>query len=110
MQTFAKLGVKIYITEMDVDLDLLQSKYPTQAARWNYEAGIYRDMLEACLESGACASFTTMDISDSMSAIVTSCPGCWNKPAPNGDPVLFDDDFFPKPAYFAVQDVLAATP
>ena len=28
MQAFSKLGVKIYITEMDVDLDPLQSQVP----------------------------------------------------------------------------------
>ena len=109
MQNFAKLGEKISITEMDVDLNPLQSQYPSQAERWTYEAGIYRAMLEACLESGACASFTTMDISDSMSAITTSCAGCWNEPEPNGDPLMFDDGFLPKPAYFAVRDSLSST-
>ncbi len=109
MQSFSKLGVRVYITEMDVDLNFLQSKYPTQDERWNYQAGIYRDMVEACLELGACDSFSTMDVSDSMSAITTSCTACPNKPEPYGDPVLFDDNFLPKPAYFAVRDALAGT-
>ena len=110
MQSFSKLGVRVYITEMDVDLGLLLSKYPTQAERWDFEAGIYKDVVEACLESGACDSFSTMDVADSQSAIVTSCPSCtWYKPDPNGDPEMFDANFLPKPAYFAVRDALAGT-
>jgi endo-1,4-beta-xylanase len=107
MQSFGKLGVRVYITEMDVDLNFLQSQYPTQEARWQYQAGIYKDMVDACLESGACDSFSTMDIGDSMSAITTSCPGCPYKPELNGDPTMFDDNFVPKPAYFAARDSLA---
>jgi endo-1,4-beta-xylanase len=110
MQGFSKLGVRVYITEMDVDLGLLQSKYPTREERWKYEAGIYKDVVEACLESGACDSFSTMDVADSQSAIVTSCPTCsWYKPDPNGDPDMFDANFLPKPAYFAVRDALTST-
>jgi len=109
MRDFSKLGVRAYITEMDVNLNFMQSKYPTQVERWKIQAGIYKDMVDACLESGACASFATQGISDSMSWITTSCPGCWNEPAPNGDPLMFDVDFLPKPAYFAVSDALANT-
>jgi len=107
MQDFSELGVRVYITEMDVNLTFIQNDYPTQEERWAYQAGIYKDMVEACLESGACDSFATMGISDSMSWITTSCPWCWNEPSPNGDPLMFDDDFFPKPAYFAMSDALA---
>ena len=108
MQSFSRLGVKIAITEMDVNLAFIQDKYSTRDARWTYQAGIYTDMLEACLESGACDSFTTMGISDSMSWIVNSCQGCWDKPQPNGDPLMFDNNFLPKPAYFTVRDALAS--
>jgi endo-1,4-beta-xylanase len=108
MQGFSELGVRVAITEMDVNLAFTQNDYPTKEQRWAYQAGIYRDMLDACLESGACDSFATMGISDSMSWIVTSCPGCWNEPQPNGDPLMFDGNFIPKPAYFAVSDALTA--
>jgi endo-1,4-beta-xylanase len=106
MQGFSQLGVRVYITEMDVNLTFIQNDYPTQKERWAYQAGIYKDMVDACLESGACDSFATWGISDAMSSIVTSCPGCWNEPAPNGDPLMFDGNFLPKPAYFAVRDAL----
>jgi endo-1,4-beta-xylanase len=108
MRSFTDLGVRVAITEMDVNLAHIEDKYPSQEQRWAFQAGIYKDMLDACLESGACDGFTTMGIGDSMSWITTSCPGCWNKPEPDGDPLMFDDAFLPKQAYFAVRDVLAA--
>jgi GH35 family endo-1,4-beta-xylanase len=107
MQGFGNLGVRVYITEMDVDLSFLQGQYSTQTARWQYQGGVYKDMVDACIESRVCDSFSTMDIGDSMSAITTSCPGCPYKPELNGDPTLFDDSFLPKPAYFAVRDAFA---
>jgi endo-1,4-beta-xylanase len=87
MRKFADLGVRIYITEFDVDLS---KQTGTQAEKWAYEAQLYRDMVEACLGSGVCDSFATWGISDPASA----------------DPLMFDKDFNPKPAYFAVRDVL----
>lgn len=110
MQGFSQLGVRVYITEMDVNLTYIQNTYPTQEERWAYQAGIYRDMVDACRESGACDSFATWGISDSMSWIITSCLGCWNKPEPNGDPLMFDRNFKPKPAYYAVTDGLLGLP
>ena len=100
MRKFADLGVRIYITEFDVDLT---KRAGTQAEKWDYEAQLYRDMLEACLESGVCDSFTTWGISDSTSWITCESPGCVNEP--NADPLMFDKEFNPKPAYFAIRDV-----
>jgi endo-1,4-beta-xylanase len=101
MQKFAALGVRIYITEMDVDL----TRQPgSQAEKWTFEAGVYRDMMEACLESGVCDSFATWDISDANSWISCASKGCLNEK--NADPLMFDPAYVPKPAYFAVRDAL----
>jgi GH35 family endo-1,4-beta-xylanase len=110
MQGFSQLGVRVYITEMDVNLTFVPNDYPTIEDRWAYQAEIYRDMVDACLESGACDSFATWGISDSMSWLTTSCPGCWNPSEPYSFPLMFDDNFLPKPAYFAVKDVLSGLP
>ena len=101
MKKFGALGVKIYITEFDVDV----SKVPgTIEQKYAYQAKLYQDMLQACLESGVCTSFTTWGISDSTSWITCTSTGCVN--IPNADPLMFDREFKPKPAYFAVRDVL----
>lgn len=101
MKRFAELGVRIYITEFDMDLT---TQTGTQAEKWDYQAQVYRDMFEACLESGVCDSFATWGISDSTSWITCEFPGCINKP--DADPSMFDKEFEPKPAYFAIRDVL----
>jgi endo-1,4-beta-xylanase len=103
MQRFADLGVRVYITELDVDLSRQKG---TRAERWQFQAQIYRDMLEACLESGVCDSFTTWGISDSTSWITCEDPWCQLR-EPDADPLMFDKDFNPKPAYLAVRDVLS---
>ncbi len=101
MQKFGDLGVKIYITELDVDV----SKVPgTQAQKWAYEATVYHDMLQACLESKVCTSFATWGISDATSWL--SCVGAGCSQIPPADPLMFDREYNPKPAYFAVQDLL----
>ena len=48
MQKFASLGVRINITEMDVDL---QRRPGTEIEKLNFQAQLYQDMLSACLES-----------------------------------------------------------
>jgi endo-1,4-beta-xylanase len=88
MQKFAALGVRIYITEFDVYMVRLPG---TQAEKLNIETKIYHDMMEACLESGVCDSFSTWGISEK---------------DPNAASLMFDVNFDPKPAYFAVRDAL----
>ncbi len=103
MRRFASLGVRVYITEFDVQL-IRQTG--TRAARWEYEAQLYRDMVRACWESGVCDSFTTWGISDSTSWLaVVEADGSMREP--NADPLMFDEAFAPKPAYYAVRDALS---
>lgn len=102
MKKFGDLGVKVYITEFDVDV----SKVPgTQEQKWAYQATLYHDMLQACLESKVCTSFTTWGISDATSWITCMDPWCTVR-VPTADPLMFDKDYNPKPAYFAVRDAL----
>ncbi len=93
MLKFAALGVRIYITELTVNVTQLHG---TQAENLDTETKIYKEMMEACLESGVCDSFSTWGIND------PTPPG--NNPA--GAPLMFDASFIPKPAYFAVRDAL----
>lgn len=101
MRKFGELGVRIYITEFDVDVHKVPG---SQQERWEYQANLYRDMVEACIESKVCTSFATWGVSDSTSWI--TCEEKWCVKVPDADPLMFDRDFNPKPAYFAVRDVL----
>jgi endo-1,4-beta-xylanase len=107
MRKFADLGVGVYITELEVDIG---SRLGAQDERYAFQAQVYRDVIDACLESGACRGFYTWGVSDSLSWITCTLPppNCLDEP--NGDPLLFDRDFIPKPAYYAVSDALAGIP
>lgn len=96
MQKYADLGYKVYITEFDVNINDIQGN---QEERWDYQAEIYAQMLEACIESGVCKGFSTFGISD---------PRSWYTSLnfPNAEPLLFDGDYKPKPAYHAILNVL----
>jgi len=101
MKRLGTLGVKVQINEMDVNV------YPIAGSRDQKlaaQAQVYRDALEALLESGVGDSFTTWGFFDPESWLLR--PEQINSFGPAEAPVLFDDDYAPKPAYFALLDVL----
>ncbi|MFN8469859.1 MAG: endo-1,4-beta-xylanase [Caldilineaceae bacterium] len=102
MRQFAVLGVKIYVTEMDVNLEAVAG---TQSEKWQFEANLYRDMVQACIESGVCTSFATWGVTDKYSWLTCSDSWCLN--LPDADPLLFDKNYQPKPAFFAVHSAFA---
>ncbi|MEZ4726735.1 MAG: endo-1,4-beta-xylanase [Caldilineaceae bacterium] len=93
MARFADLGLDIYVTELDVNLNGLAG---SQAAKWAAQAQIYRDVTEACLATAACRSVTTWGLRDNASWWYDNV-GCGD------DPLLFTADYRPKPAFFAVE-------
>lgn len=105
MRMFAGLGVDIYITELDVSIHNCARSHEECL---QLQAQVYRDMAEACLESGVCRSFTTFGITDKESWITCTeqkwgCVGLTN-----AAPLLFDDQLQPKPAYFAVYEAFSS--
>jgi endo-1,4-beta-xylanase len=105
MKRFLDLGVRVYITEFDVNLKHVTG---TQEERLNIQAGIYRDMLDSLLESGG-HGFCVFGIGDEYSWLqgpVKPDIGSFVNSAPNANPTPFDDNLNPKPAYYAMLDVL----
>jgi endo-1,4-beta-xylanase len=96
MKRYGELGLYVIATEFDVDLT---NVHGTQAEKFEIQAQIYRDMLEACLESGGCKSFNLFGFTDKISWYEFT-----GKPDANALP--FDDNFQPKPAYYALRDTL----
>jgi endo-1,4-beta-xylanase len=64
------------------------------------QANIYRDMLEACLSADDCTAFVMWGFTDLYSWIPSANPGY-------GSALIFDESYNPKPAYYALIDVLA---
>jgi endo-1,4-beta-xylanase len=89
MKHFAKLGLDIHITEMDV---ALASNEP-QAL--NSQAQAYRDVIYACLGQANCKLFSVWGLADHVSWVPQHFEGL-------NAPLLFDSAYQPKPAYDAV--------
>lgn len=96
MQRFVDLGVDVYITELDVNLVALggtvEEKLETQAA-------IFVDVLDACLSVPGCKSYTMWGFTDRYA---------WYEREEGAEaPLVFDEAYAPKPAFWAVQQRLA---
>ena len=89
------LGVDLAITEMDVRLRL-----PPTEAHLQAQAAAYHKVVSSCLAVAACRTFATWGFTDKYSWIPETFPGY-------GAALLFDDQYNPKPAYYAVQRALA---
>ena len=98
MQRLAALGLKVQISEMDVEV---QNDTRSMTQRLTAQATIYGDILHDCLSVRACISFASWGFTDRYSWI----------PAVTGhadEPLIFDMSYQPKPAYYALEQTLEA--
>jgi len=95
MQRFADLGLDISVTEADVRMPL-----PTDVFKLQSQAQGYHSLLEPCLLTRRCNSFTVWGYTDKYSWV----PGFFNG---EGAATLLDENFQPKPAFAGVQHDLA---
>ncbi|WP_374204279.1 endo-1,4-beta-xylanase [Streptomyces sp. HPF1205] len=98
MSRFDKLGLDTAVTEADVRMTL-----PADDTKLAQQADAYRLMLDSCLATRHCISFTVWGFTDKYSWV----PGVFTG---EGAANLLDESFQPKPAFRAVQDALAARP
>jgi len=96
MQRFGKLGVSVYVTEFDVNMN---SVVGSKDYKDKLQADIYYDMMRACIESKVCPSFSILGITDKET---------WYNyiGSTKANPLPFDKNYNPKPAYYALYDAL----
>ncbi|HSQ27796.1 MAG TPA: endo-1,4-beta-xylanase [Anaerolineales bacterium] len=96
MQRLSELGLSVYITEMDVKL-----QYSTRntSEKLSAQSRVYRHAIAACINAPNCRGFSTWGLTDRYSWIPDYTG---NEDAP----LLFDVEGQPKPAYFAIIDLL----
>jgi endo-1,4-beta-xylanase len=96
MYRFGKLGVDVYITEFDINMNDVQAEGDDKD---KIEAAIYFDMMRACIESKVCHSFAILGITDKET---------WYNYMGLDDPrpLPFDKNYRPKPAYFSLRAAL----
>lgn len=93
MEQVAALGVNVWISELDNPVD------PARPDRYAYQAENYRKVVEICLSIPRCTDIQIWGVQDR--------PTYWfDLPYDDAAPLLFDADFRPKPAYFAVREAL----
>ncbi|GAB3445465.1 endo-1,4-beta-xylanase [Streptomonospora sediminis] len=95
IQRFADLGIKVAVTELDVRIEM-----PASQSELQQQAQDYRTVMNACLAVDGCVAVTVWGIVDQYSWVPDTFEG-------QGAPLLFNDNYQPKPAYDAVHDVLA---
>jgi endo-1,4-beta-xylanase len=88
-ERFAALGLEIHITELDVSL-------AEAAGDLQLQADVYRGVVEACLAVPACRDVTVFGFTDRYA---------WDELG-DATPLLFDEEYEAKPAFFAVQAAL----
>jgi endo-1,4-beta-xylanase len=99
MQRLTALGLEVQITEMDVKT---QDDARPMQAKMTAEAQLYSEMLHTCLSVTNCTAFVMWGFTDAHSWI----------PAATGHPdypLIFDAAYRPKPAYFALENVLSGS-
>ncbi len=92
-----KAGVKVNVTEMDVYQGSTDS--PEVFAK---QKEIFYNVVHTCLQDSNCVGFMTWGIADRYTWLRTTD---W-KDMPNAKPVLFDDNYGKKPAYYGVLQAL----
>ena len=87
-----RYGVPVHVNEFDVNMKDVPG---TQEERFAKQAEIYRDMLQAALESGVCTNFMLFGFGDRYSWLeLDKTQAAFS---PNADPTPFDDNLKPKP-------------
>jgi endo-1,4-beta-xylanase len=92
VRSFADLGLEVAITEMDLTA-------PEGPDRFEIQAEGYATTVRACLAVTSCREVTFWGFTDRHTWLDTFL-------RPGLAPLLFDVDYVPKPAYFAVREVL----
>jgi hypothetical protein len=93
MRRFGELGLELYITELDVAIDP-----PITEEDYDWQAIVYRNIMDKCLQEPAFVAFQTWGFTDKYS---------WK---PSNDALIFDRSYQPKPAYYALRERLWQPP
>ncbi|KAK0747370.1 glycoside hydrolase superfamily [Apiosordaria backusii] len=94
IQGFAKLGVEVALTELDIRLQM-----PANATNLAQQKEAYKNAVGACVQVKGCVGVTIWDFYDPFSWVPYVFPG-------EGAPLLWFEDWSKHPAYYGVQEAL----
>ena len=93
IQRLADLGLQVNLSEMDVRIKEVAGDAATKLQR---QRQVYRDVVAACVAVPRCEAVTFWGFTDAHSWIDSAFGA--------DDPLLFDEQYRAKPAFFGVQD------
>jgi endo-1,4-beta-xylanase len=96
MERFAKLGVNVYVTELDIRMQT-----PPTPEKLAQQARDFRTVVSACVNVRRCKAITQWGLSDAHSWV----PGFFEG---EGAATVFDENLQKKPAYFSTLATLAS--
>jgi endo-1,4-beta-xylanase len=102
MASIRQMGLKIFVTEMDVNEDDLP--YDDVAQRDHAIAETYRDYLDTVLAEPAVTAVLTWGVSDSHTWLNSGPTHKKKQPNRPQRSLPFDDKYRPKEAFFAIRD------
>ena len=97
MQRFADLGLDIYITELDVQIADQVLDETALAVEYDLQADVYEKVTKRCLAQPRCKALQVWGVNDYYSWL------------PWFDPLLFDNQYNVKPAYYGLQRALSTS-
>ena len=103
MTRLTALGLLLEITEFDARIRLFEDHDDPYGAQGTYTAAYAR----ACIENPSCIGFTVWGLSDAATWFDFVPPFRWMPP---NDPLLFDTELRPKPAYTGIIAALNSRP
>ena len=103
-QRFGDLGLEVHLTEIDMDLTYMEPRGRDNQLK--EQGRRYGLIVDAAVRSGVVTSIQTWGVSDAYSWIYKKK----GNPSPQGDPLLLDREYKPKPAYHAVAKALGQPP
>lgn len=99
LRRLGEQGLEVHLTELDVRTASLAGG---RTGRWLAQAHAVYEVVSACVDEPACTSVTFWGITDRHSWV--------NRDLEPDEPLLWDDQGAPKPAFAAVQDALMKRP
>jgi endo-1,4-beta-xylanase len=94
LRRFAAFGLDVEISELNVHLWGVEGD---EVTRLGIQRRFYRDVVAACMAVDACRATTLWLFTDRYPTSIEQALG------QDGMPLVFDDDYRPKPAYFGVR-------
>ena len=94
IRRLGELGLEVSITELDVRI-----KFPPDGSALEKQAATYREATRFCLSEPNCRALVLWGFTDRYSWVPDFFPG-------DGDALIFDANYRPKPAYTAIRESL----